>query len=522
MKKTMSMFVLCAAMSGFGLAGAGEGLLPAEYEQLGGVRATKGQIITTGYVPKQSSVYNFSFSLDGASLRWRGVFGNFKGENDNATRLIRYDADDTSFLCNNLSKASGGGSKAAGVNSAAGQRVVGVMDSTRCVLTGGTGTPVEANVNLSTGNANNTPLRLLGASSNEGGSGVVEMYSFRIEEKDAEGLTNIVVRNYIPSRRKADGAVGFFDVVGEEGFLTPPAGTTPLEAIELVRVSFKSAVASEHELNVPFGSTITDSVASFVKVDGVNYECLGYTIFVTSVDGRLKEYASGDKKSFSVTLPMEVTKVQVLWRYIPASYGLVEYLKSSGPEYVNTEYTTKQGTEFLFKYAMQTGAGHPYAAAFGTYNGETENCTRIIADYETTTKVLVNFMNKACDCGQTTLSPTAESMDVVEGSLSARGAVLNGKSKANHTSKADSPDERPIILFRANPTSTGSNAVQFWYMQIFEDGFLVHSYLPCTTPAKEGVMFDLVSGKPFENKGGGAFICGPKIKRPKGLVILIK
>ena len=501
-----------AAVCGFTASAEATNALPEGYEPIGGVRATAGQIIDTGYVPKANSVYHFAFSLDAGNSAWRGVFGNYIDEDHNATRLIRNNTTATDFLCNNISKAGGGGDILANVNTAQGQRVVGWMDSAQCVLTGGRGVKCTSRVKIAVGLSNETSISLLGAFASES-PGTVEMYSFRIEEKQDGDLPNAVVHDHVPVRRTVDGKVGFYDVA--EGEFKGWDGETPLEAVDF-QVTVKSVIADDRVVKLACGGSFADAVEPSVTVDGVRYACQGYAIHVLGADGIWKSFAVGEDCSFDVTLPIEARQAQVSWNWIrsdiPAGCERVEYLASDGLAYVDTGFVTTPDTEFRFKYAVETGTGHSYAGAFGTYNGEPENCTRIIANNQSSSEVLVNFMNQANKCGSTLLTITARSMDVVEGTMSARGVTLNGVSRAHHATRAANPDTTTIRLFRYSDGEKVDYDVRFWYMQIFENGQLVHSYQPCVSSGGEGVMFDAVTGELLRNDNvSGAFTCGPKL-----------
>lgn len=189
---------------------------------------------------------------------------------------------------------------------------------------------------------------------------------------------------------------------------------------------------------------------------------------------------------------------------LPAEYQEVEYLESTGTQYIDTGFVADINSSFKCKAVMRrSDTAGSYVSIFGATTN-TKNGYRIMVP-----KRQVQFQaSENCETG---VFLTANSSPV-DFELSNGRLVLNGTT---YTYKSyHSQGNIPIYLF----ASCGDNQVNGpWYWRIFD--FRINSgtqkileFVPCYRKSdnKPG-MYDLVTKQFLVNQGTGEFIVGPDV-----------
>lgn len=184
---------------------------------------------------------------------------------------------------------------------------------------------------------------------------------------------------------------------------------------------------------------------------------------------------------------------------LPDGYTQVEYIQSSGTQYVDTGILPDTNTEFEVT-AWMSESGVNYATLFGSR--DTEQC-----------RVYYNGGIRAIFLGSATAS--------IDSSVSPE-QILNYKLNNSQFSVGDSVKSLtptvneigyPIYIFGVNTSGsfTYGSQSRIYSFKIKQDGVFARNYVPCISNSDEVGLYDLVSASFFGNAGTGTFTAGPEV-----------
>lgn len=191
---------------------------------------------------------------------------------------------------------------------------------------------------------------------------------------------------------------------------------------------------------------------------------------------------------------------------LPGGYTLLEYIESSGIQYINTRISPNQDTRVFCEVEFDAEATAYWL--FGARNGNNLN-----------TYGFLTFKNQYRSDYNTT-STGAE----VSGSYSGKFSIdkngnitsINGEIK-NTVSKSPFSCNYPIFIFANNNNGSisGYGKAKIYTFKIYSDGENVsRDFVPCKNQSGVVGLYDLISNTFFENSGSGAFIPGPELITP--------
>ena len=184
--------------------------------------------------------------------------------------------------------------------------------------------------------------------------------------------------------------------------------------------------------------------------------------------------------------------------FLPPEYQEVEYVESTGSQFIDTGVVINKDHELQFKYAMLSISA--YKGPFGTYQSENHNATRVMANNGSLTALRVNFMTKAAGGGTTFESVTTKAGDIVEGYMNYNRARFNDvEQDLAHTTFGTADTSTLKLLGR----SGYSTSIRLYSFRILEDGIVKHDYVPCYLRADETKVgfYDTVGKSPYMATG---------------------
>ena len=108
MNKFVKFAAACAAV--LCAFGAGAALLPVEYQEVEYIQSDGSQVIDTEVVINENHELRFKYAMLQIDA-YRGPFGSYVSENNNATRVMSNNGSTTDLLVNFMTKAGGGGGR---------------------------------------------------------------------------------------------------------------------------------------------------------------------------------------------------------------------------------------------------------------------------------------------------------------------------------------------------------------------------------------------------------------------------
>lgn len=185
---------------------------------------------------------------------------------------------------------------------------------------------------------------------------------------------------------------------------------------------------------------------------------------------------------------------------LPAGYTQIEYLQSSGTQYIDTGFKPNQNTR-VDAEVETTDAGIPYFFWGARTSSETVNfCllrvgSGVRADYgESKLKV--------------TSTPSAGKVSVSQN----KNVCTYGSAAVTNTASTFA-SQYPLYLFAAN---TGGTAGYFgrhklYNCKIYNGGTLIRNFVPARNGAGAVGLYDTVNGIFYTNAGTGTFVAGAEI-----------
>lgn len=170
---------------------------------------------------------------------------------------------------------------------------------------------------------------------------------------------------------------------------------------------------------------------------------------------------------------------------LPIGYTPLEYIESSGTQYIDTSVIPTNNTKIEVK-----GAGSFYASINGTYRyglylvGPNNRIDIAFGStgYKSSVITAVEF-------------PAVVTME--NGVVTANGNTATFATQSAFTCSGTLP------LFVEGSVGT------LYYCKIYDNGALVRDFIPCQTSFGEVGLWDNVNGEFYGNAGTGAFIAGP-------------
>lgn len=186
---------------------------------------------------------------------------------------------------------------------------------------------------------------------------------------------------------------------------------------------------------------------------------------------------------------------------LPNSYKSIEYLESTGTQYIDTGVVGKSGLEILIDYehtaltsdsqipigSMKASSDRIYPLSSGNYFGYGPYKS---ASISVTVNTRYSVYTKLC-AGEQLL-------------------IVNGKAAYTGADSTEYDSSCNMYLFAANKEGTASYQckAKIRCCKIYENGTLIRNFVPCMNLKGDAGMYDLVNSKFYVNAGTGEFVCG--------------
>ena len=185
---------------------------------------------------------------------------------------------------------------------------------------------------------------------------------------------------------------------------------------------------------------------------------------------------------------------------LPDGYTQLEYIQSSGSQYINTGFKPNQDTK------ISITVDFPLSGTTWLYGGRTsansnslgflcESGSRYRFDYASSTNAL-------------TVKPTGKfTIDSDKNKCYINGELV---FTATYTTFA-SPVNMYIFNNNNNGSLSGGSSAKLYNCSIYDNGVLIRSFIPCKNASGTVGLYDSVNNQFYQNAGSGTFIAGPEI-----------
>lgn len=186
----------------------------------------------------------------------------------------------------------------------------------------------------------------------------------------------------------------------------------------------------------------------------------------------------------------------------------VEYLESSGTQYIDLGLKGKNGYDFDYKFnstridSTAYGIGGEWESNKSCYLGLIRNTDKFAYHYQNTqSPVEVQTLTANTDYRVQAHLYSGEQYYIINGTKSAVGTITGTFESTTN-----------MNLFRVNSSSPIYSYIKVYYCKIWDNGVLVRDYIACKDENNVGYMLDTVSHTLYNNAGTGSFTVGAELK----------
>lgn len=191
----------------------------------------------------------------------------------------------------------------------------------------------------------------------------------------------------------------------------------------------------------------------------------------------------------------------------PNGYKQLEYIQSSGTQYVDTNVKPTQA--FLLDIFIQTL--------------QTTSGGIAVSDQTLGTNGFGVWCNAAAFGSQTKQSLSLHNDAPIVIKLSQSGLFLNGSSIWTVNSETFTvPANMYLFALNRNGVISEKLTGKLYSCKLYDNATLIRDFVPCSNPLGDIGLYDLVNSKFYTNAGTGVFIAGPEVTWPSNDAIYVK
>ena len=243
------------------------------------------------------------------------------------------------------------------------------------------------------------------------------------------------------------------------------------------------------------------------KDDNDNWQPLTY-LKVKEFNDHTGAYKVSSVQEMNAITDMENGDVCVveIGSRLPNGYTEVEYLESTGTQYIDTGYKPyKTRTELKFAYNNTTnpqliGGVYDYSRDVFYYLPD--------MNFKLSGKIAIR------DTGRTTLYSENANTNIHVVRYNENGKVYYDNIYVGNVNNLSGTTPQNLYLF-ANRGSSGADIkayAKIYYCKIWDNGTLIRNYVPCIRISDNVVgMYDLINDVFYTNVGSGTFIAGETV-----------
>lgn len=185
---------------------------------------------------------------------------------------------------------------------------------------------------------------------------------------------------------------------------------------------------------------------------------------------------------------------------LPDGYTQLEYIQSSGSQYINTGFKPNQDTK------ISITVDFPLSGTSWLYGSRTSAGS--------------NSLGFLCESGSRYRFDYASSVNALTVKPTGKFTIDSDKNKcyingelvltATYTTFA-SPVNMYIFNNNNNGSLSGGSSAKLYNCSIYNNGVLIRSFIPCKNASGTVGLYDSVNNQFYQNAGSGTFIAGPEV-----------
>lgn len=434
--------------------------IPKGYTQVEYIESTGTQYIKTGFKPNNNTrlVMDEQLTADPA-LASQYLFGA-----RTASNTVNF-----GLLLKTVFRSDYGESKVDSLYKTPLKRLTVDKNKNVCTLNDGSTTSTMNNASSTFQSA----FELYLFASNDGGTAAyhakMRLYSCQIYDNGT------LIRDFVPCVNSA-GTGGLYDLVNNKFYSNSGTGsfTAGAEVIIGEQVGSKfnidgvSKAMKERYVNI--GGVARKVLERYVNINGT--VCLIY-----KAEGRL-----------------------------PSGYTEVEYIESSGSQYIDTGFTPNNNSRVDMEFTPYVAGGSPIFVGYGAavnYNERAFECHASDGgEFEFNYGTSYEFVTDIVIGANTVISHDRNNVSVTCNGHEYSATLPQNTFTAPYT----------LTLFALHRASIYyGGKMRLYSCQIYDNGTLIRDFVPCTNPSGVAGLYDLVNKLFYGNSGTGSFTTGAAV-----------
>lgn len=186
---------------------------------------------------------------------------------------------------------------------------------------------------------------------------------------------------------------------------------------------------------------------------------------------------------------------------LPEGYTEVQYIQSTGAQYIDTGFTPDQDTRIIYDCERLSTVSAEHF--FGVRTGNAAKNAFCFYIYNSGWRFAYNNYVAAGDGPSTGryLFDANKNVMTINGSLTLKSTYAKFKASATAT----------LFSMRSFNSGISYGSHKLFSCQIYNNGTLTRNFIPCKSPAGAVGLYDLVGAKFYGNAGTGSFTAGPVV-----------
>lgn len=209
---------------------------------------------------------------------------------------------------------------------------------------------------------------------------------------------------------------------------------------------------------------------------------------------------SEDESGFSVYPTF--TMIEEPQSRLPSDYIELQYIQSSGTQYIDTGYKPNNNTRVQCRFELLE-SGRAYGV-FGSRIAYQNTAFDLFANGQNSSKYFQD------DYGSNVNAPTASTLGIYEIDKNKNVTNINGNIYTFPSSIFQSNYNIYILgINTAGSTNNQLGSLKIYSCQIYDNDILIRDFVPCKAVEGTVGLYDVVNQAFYTNAGTGSFIAGP-------------
>ena len=304
------------------------------------------------------------------------------------------------------------------------------------------------------------------------------------------------IRSYVPTREGYT-FLGYYSQPGEGGDLVYDASGLAVQG------AYWSGSGTSAKYN---NMTDLTAYAKWRKnTETVTFDAEGGTVSETS-----REITRGSTYG---TLPTPTKSKYTFenWQYVPKGYQQVEYIESSGTQYIDTGYKPNEDTGVLATYQFSE-VSTLQQRVYGVHGIDTDNESVSYTHYINGSGGMSYAYKDGTGNWIVTGTNASTTKMTFKENVDQRYISMNGAANTPIQGAITRTSKYNLMIMAASESDgsiVGHGKLKLYEFNIYEDGNLIRQYVPCyRTKDNEIGLYETVEGKFYKNAGSGSFTKG--------------